>query len=55
MNEMSQNFIHKLVTDEPLEMNHVHFLITPHIEKFRDFSAHVIHLGFSVNNKLEYS
>jgi len=44
MNEMSWNFIHKLVTDEPLEMNHVHFLVTPGIEKSRDFSAHVVYI-----------
>jgi len=43
MNEMSWNFIHKLVTNEPLEMNHVHFLVTPRIEKFRDFSAYVVY------------
>jgi len=30
------------VTDEPLEMNHVHFLVAPRIEKSRDFSAHVV-------------
>jgi len=40
MNEMK---LHKLMTDEPLEMNHVHFLVTPRIEKSRDFSAHVVH------------
>jgi len=32
------------VTDEPLEMNHVHFLVAPRIEKSRDFSAHVVYI-----------
>jgi len=30
------------VTDELLEMNHVHFLVAPRIEKSRNFSAHVV-------------
>jgi len=30
------------MTDEPLEMNHIHFLVAPRIKKFRDFSAHVV-------------
>ena len=31
------------MTDESLEMNHVHFLVAPPIEKSRDFSAHVVY------------
>ena len=42
MDEMSWNFIHKLVTDKLLEMSHVHFLVALEIEKSRDFSAHVV-------------
>jgi len=30
------------VTDGPLEINHVHFLVLPLIGKSRDFSAHVV-------------
>jgi len=37
------------VTDEPLEMNHVHFLVAPLIEKSRDFSAHVVFFFYLYN------
>ena len=46
------------MTDEPLEMNYVHFLVAPRIEKSRDFSAHVVHvlaLLYGPSNIREYS
>jgi len=48
---MSWNFIHKLVADEPLEMNHVYFLVAPRIEKSRDFSAHVVYIYIYIYTK----
>jgi len=39
------------VTDEPLEMNHIHFLVAPRIEKSRDFSAHVVNGPEKENEK----